>query len=217
MGAAAAGAAPALPPGAILVVGDSLSAGYGVAAQAAWPVLLDARLKREQRPYRVVNASVSGQTSAGGRALLDRALATHAPVLVVVQLGANDALRGQDLGATRANLGAMIDTSRAAGAQVLLVGIELPPNYGARYTAALRQMYVDLAEQTGVAFVPFLLADIVGDRGAFQVDGLHPTAPALEVVADTMRRALGAQFDLAHGPAPVRSESATPPPAADPS
>lgn len=214
LAAGVAGAAPALPPGAILVVGDSLSAGFGVDAQAAWPALLDARLQREKLPYRVVNASVSGQTSAGGRALLGAALKRHAPVLVIVQLGANDALRGQDLGATRANLAAMIDASRAAGARVLLAGIELPPNYGARYSTALRQMYADLAAGTGVAFVPFLLADIAADRAAFQADGLHPTAPGLAVVADTMYRAIGAQFDLAH--APGRSESAAPPPAADP-
>lgn len=188
-----------LPPGTILVLGDSLSAGYGVPADAAWPARLAARLKREDRPYRVVNASVSGQTSAGGRALLDGALARHEPVLVVVQLGANDALRGQDLAATAANLEAIIETSRAAGAQVLLVGIELPPNYGPQYTARLRALYADLAARTGTPLMPFLLADIAEDRAHFQADGLHPTGAGLARVADAVWREFEAHYPLATG------------------
>lgn len=197
LAAAVAAARSALPPGTILVVGDSLSAGFGVAPEASWPALLAQRLAREDRPYRVANVSVSGQTSAGGRARLAQALTRHRPVLVIVQLGANDALRGQDLAATQRNLAAMIEASRAAGAQVLLAGIELPPNYGPRYTAQLRAMYAELAAREGVVLMPFLLAEIAHDRRYFQPDGLHPTAEGLARVADAVWQVLTTHFDLA--------------------
>lgn len=201
----------ALPAGAVLVVGDSLSAGYGVAPDQAWPALLDTRWRAQGLPYRVVNASVSGQTSAGGRALLARALQSADPVLVVVQLGANDALRGQDLGATADNLTAMVNACQAAGARVLLAGIELPPNYGARYTQRLRAVYRDVAAATGAALMPFLLADIATDRALFQPDGLHPTAAGLDRVADAVARAIGTHFSLAGPRAPGgTSEAAAP-------
>lgn len=204
----------ALPAGAVLVVGDSLSAGYGVAADQAWPALVDTRWRAQGLPYRVVNASVSGQTSAGGRALLARALDSAHPVLVVVQLGANDALRGQNLSATADNLTAIVNASRAAGARVLLAGIELPPNYGARYTQRLRDMYRDVAAATGAALMPFLLADIAGDRALFQPDGLHPTAAGLERVADAVARALDTHFRLTGAQAGgAGSEPAAPAPA----
>jgi acyl-CoA thioesterase I len=188
-----------LPPGTILVVGDSLSAGFGVAVDESWTALLAMRPARKGQPYRVANISVSGQTSAGGRALLPGALARHRPALVILELGANDALRGQDLAATRANLEAMITASRTAGAQLLLVGIELPPNYGPRYTQRLRAMYADLAARTQVALMPFLLAAIALDTALFQPDGLHPTAAGLVRVEDAVWQVLNAHFDLAAG------------------
>lgn len=166
------------PPRTLLVMGDSLSAAHGLAAEQGWVHLLSQRLARERPEWRVVNASISGETTAGGAARIDAALKQHAPALVVIQLGANDALRGLPLDLARSNLERMIAAAKAQGARVLLVGIRIPPNYGADYAEGLRTMYVELAQQHGLDLLPFLLEPIAAERDAFQADNLHPTAAA---------------------------------------
>jgi acyl-CoA thioesterase-1 len=179
----------------ILVMGDSLSAAYGLAASEGWVALLGEKLAREHPGWRVVNASVSGETTAGGATRIDGALKEHAPSLVVIELGANDALRGLPLDQARANLGRMIAASKAIGARVLLVGIRIPPNYGPDYAAALEKMYVDLAARNGTDLLPFLLEPIAADRANFQADNLHPMATAqpklMEHVWSALRPMLG--------------------------
>jgi acyl-CoA thioesterase I len=164
------------PERTLLVFGDSLSAAYGLRADQGWVALLQKRLQKEGYGYHVVNASVSGETTAGGRARLPRALAQHNPAVVVLELGANDGLRGLPLGDARNNLDAMIDASRGTGAKVLLVGILIPPNYGTRYSSGFADMYKQLAEKRKLPFVPFLLDGVALDESLMQQDGLHPTA-----------------------------------------
>jgi acyl-CoA thioesterase I len=156
----------------VLVFGDSLSAAYGLRADQGWVALLEKRLAT--RGYRVVNASVSGETTSGGRARLARALEQHHPQLVILELGANDALRGLPLATAKANLAAMIETIKASGARILLLGIMIPPNYGVAYTEQLRAMYADLARSNKLPLVPFLLDGIALDERYMQADGLHP-------------------------------------------
>ena len=136
--------------------------------------------------WRVVNASVSGDTSAGGLARLPALLETHAPQLVLIELGGNDGLRGQPPLQLQQNLAAMIEQSRAAGAQVLLLGMKLPPNYGPRYSSAFEQVYAELAEQEKVALVPFLLEGVGGVRALIQADGIHPTAEAQSILLENV-------------------------------
>jgi acyl-CoA thioesterase-1 len=162
----------------VLVFGDSLSAGYGIAVDKSWPALLAKRLEAEKRPWQVVNASISGETSAGGRSRLPAALERHKPALVVLALGTNDGLRGLTTDQLQDNLAAMIRAARAAKARVLLVGMKLPPNYGPRYAAAFEATYRDLARRERIPLLPFLLEPIALDAAAFQSDNLHPTAPA---------------------------------------
>lgn len=168
--------ATAAPPPPILVLGDSLSAAHGLAPQQGWVALLAARLRSEPRPRPVVNASISGETTAGGRARLPGLLATHQPALVVVELGANDGLRGLPLAEIRANLAAILAAVHAAHARALLLGIELPVNYGTRYRDGLRTMYRGLADEFNVPLVPFLLDGVALDPALMQEDGLHPKA-----------------------------------------
>jgi acyl-CoA thioesterase I len=162
----------------ILVFGDSLSAGYGIAVEQSWPSLLAERLQQEKLPLTVVNASISGETTAGGRSRLPTALKAHRPAILIIALGANDGLRGLPLPAMRANLEAMIDTAQLSGARVLLAGMRLPPNYGPDYTRGFDTAFSDIARQKRVALLPFLLEPIALDEGAFQPDRLHPTAAA---------------------------------------
>lgn len=162
----------------ILVMGDSLSAAYGLAVREGWVSLLGEKLAKERPDWRVVNASVSGETTAGGASRIDAALKEHAPSLVVIELGANDALRGLPIELASANLERMIAASKSSGAQVLLVGIRIPPNYGPDYALALEKMYVELAAKHGTALLPFLLEPIAADRANFQADNLHPVATA---------------------------------------
>lgn len=168
----------AAPPRNILVFGDSLSAGYGIAIRDSWPALLDARLKQEGRPYAIVNASISGETTAGGRARLAAALDQARPDIVILELGANDGLRGLPIAEMRANLEAMIRLVKRQQARVLLVGMRLPPNYGGDYADAFANVFESLARQERVALLPFLLEPVARDAAAFQADGLHPTAQA---------------------------------------
>jgi acyl-CoA thioesterase-1 len=170
----------------ILVFGDSLSAAYGLRAEQGWVALLDKRLQSQGYGYTVANASVSGETTDGGLQRLPRALQIHQPKIVVLELGANDALRGLQLNSTKDNLAKMVDLSQKAGARVLLVGMRIPPNYGPRYTADFVRMYADLKEHYRLAFVPFLLASVALDPAQMQEDGLHPNAKGEPAVLDTL-------------------------------
>jgi acyl-CoA thioesterase-1 len=159
----------------ILVFGDSISAGYGLPrVEQGWVALLQAKLKDQGYGYEVVNASVSGETTAGGLARLPRALALHHPAILILELGGNDGLRALAVEQMRDNLSRMIDLSTAAGAKVLLLGMRIPPNYGPQYTAQFAQVYSDLAREKRVPLVPFLLNDIALTPALMQADGIHP-------------------------------------------
>lgn len=171
-GAATAHAADAP---AVLVFGDSISAGFGLGDVAdGWVGLLRAKLKGAGYDYAVVNASISGETTAGGLARLPRALALHHPAVVVIELGGNDGLRALPVAQMRANLGRMVDLARAAGARVMLAGIRIPPNYGPEYAAQFFATFASVAQEKKVALVPFLLDGIALDPKLMQADGIHP-------------------------------------------
>jgi len=182
--------AGAVQASTILVWGDSLSAGYGLKSGEAWPTLLQTRLKDEGFRHTVVNASVSGETSAGGRSRLPAALEQHKPSIVILELGANDGLRGLRPQLMAENLTAMIDAARAAGSQVLLVGMHMPPNYGAAYTRRFAQTFTDVAQAREVPLVPFLLDGFADQPELFLSDGIHPTAEAQPRVLDTVWQGL---------------------------
>jgi acyl-CoA thioesterase I len=170
-------AGPASPP-VLLVVGDSISAGYGLASGESWVDLLAERLRRGGYRERVVNASISGDTTAGGRARLPALLREHRPAIVVVELGGNDALRGGNLDATRANLDAMTKAATAAHAKVLLVGMKVPPNYGAAYARRFDEIFTSVAKANRVPVVPYLFEGFGEDLSQFQPDRIHPKAEA---------------------------------------
>jgi acyl-CoA thioesterase-1 len=178
--ALAIGAAPlyAAEAPVLLVVGDSISAGYGLASGEGWVNLLIAKLKTEGFGYRVINASISGDTTAGGRARLPALLKEHHPAIVVIELGGNDALRGGDLATTRANLDAMVSSAQSAGAKVLIVGMQLPPNYGAAYVREFNALFSDVAKNRKTAIVPVVFNGFGDDLSQFQTDRVHPTAAA---------------------------------------
>jgi acyl-CoA thioesterase-1 len=177
----------------ILVVGDSLSAEYGLKAGDGWVALLQKRLAEQKKPYRVVNASISGDTTAGGRSRLPVALRTHKPAIVILELGGNDALRGLPLSSTRDNLLAMAHTAQEAGAKVLIAGMQLPPNYGAAYGREFADLFAQVSKQARTALVPFLLKG-VADRADpvdwFQPDRIHPLAKAHPLMLDNVWAAL---------------------------
>jgi acyl-CoA thioesterase-1 len=193
----AAGPAPAVPAPAandhrkvLVVFGDSLSAGYGLAAGQSFPDDLQKKLDAEGLPWRVVNLGISGDTTEGGVSRIDSATALK-PSLVILELGGNDGLRGMPLASTRANLQQMITAFQAAGARVVLAGMTLPPNYGPDYVHGFEKIYKDLAAQDKLTLIPFLLSDIVTkDMRYLQRDGIHPTAPGAEIVAGTVLRAI---------------------------
>lgn len=174
----------------VLIFGDSLSAGFGLASGQSWPALLAKRLEAEQLPWTVANASISGETTAGGRSRLPAALDRFKPSVAVIALGANDGLRGLPVTQMRDNLVGMVRAAKASGARVLLAGIQLPPNYGADYTARFAATYRKVAAEEKVALLPFLLEPIAGDPLAFQPDGLHPTAAAQRKLLDHVWKAL---------------------------
>ncbi len=182
------GAALAAPK--ILVFGDSLAAAYGIAERRGWVALLAERLGRERLDYIVVNASISGETTAGGRARLAAALEAHRPAVLVLELGSNDGLRGLPVAAMRENLAAMIGQARKAGARVLLVGMRLPPNYGPDYTRAFEAAFAELAQRHGAALVPFLLEGLGERLELFQGDRIHPTEAAQPAILDNVWRGL---------------------------
>ena len=170
----------------VLVFGDSLSAAYGLRPEQGWVTLLGQRLQAQGYGYQVVNASVSGETTSGGLARLPRALQLHRPGLVVLELGANDALRGLPVSETRGNLARLIELSRASGARVLLVGIRIPPNYGPRFANDFAAIYPQLAQQYHLPLVPFLLEKVALDPARMQPDGMHPNAAGEPPVLDTL-------------------------------
>ena len=175
--------APTAMARTILVMGDSLSAGYGIAANQAWPALLGERLHEKRLDYTVANLSISGETTAGGRARFERAITEQKPAIVILALGANDGLRGLPLTQMRENLAAMITSARKAGARVLLVGMRLPPNYGP-YADDFADSFQRLAQDQKIPLLPFLLAPVVQKPQLFQPDQLHPTAAAQPLLLD---------------------------------
>ena len=178
--------ARAAEPPVILIVGDSLSAGYGFTPGQGWVTLLQQRLKREGYGYRVVNASVTGETTDGGVQRLDRALARHQPGVVIIELGANDGLRGLPVSRVRANLELLIMKSRAAGAAVLLIAIRVPTNYGERYASSFQSIYADLAARYRIGVASLLTDQIAINLALFQPDGIHPTAAAQPLLVDNL-------------------------------
>ncbi|WP_312933981.1 arylesterase [Pseudomonas sp.] len=170
--------------GTLLVVGDSISAGFGLDTGKGWVTLLQKRLKQEGFDTQVVNASISGDTSAGGQARLPALLQAHKPTLVVVELGGNDGLRGQRPDQLQQNLASMIDKARDSGAKVALLGMRLPPNYGVRYTTAFAAVYSDLAKAKDVPLVPFFLEGVGGVPELMQADGVHPALGAQQRLLD---------------------------------
>lgn len=179
-------AVPAHAARTLLVFGDSLSAAYGLATTQGWVSLLGERIVRDRLDWRVVNASISGETTAGGLRRLPEDLKRHRPSLVVIALGANDGLRGQPVAAARANLEEMIRLSRAARAEPVLVGLMIPPNYGIDYAREFRELYPQLARKSRVALVPFLLDGIADRRELFLPDQLHPAAVAQPLILDNV-------------------------------
>lgn len=189
----AGSAAVALPAAGrevrLLVLGDSLSAEYGLARGAGWVALMEARLARDKMAATVVNASISGDTTSGGRARIGALLSQHRPTHVVIELGSNDALRGLPLKSSQDNLVAIAQAAKAAGAKVLVVGMQVPPNYGGAYTRDFHAMFGEVARSQGAALVPFLLAGIADDPDPvrwFQADRLHPNATAHPRILDNV-------------------------------
>jgi acyl-CoA thioesterase-1 len=174
----------------ILVFGDSLSAAYGIAQARGWVALLGERLKREHPDYIVVNASISGDTSSGGAARIGKILQQRKPAVLIVELGANDGLRGLPIAQMKHNLGRIIEQGQNAGARVLLLGMKLPPNYGPDYTQAFESAYRELAQRYKVALVPFLLEDFAAKPDLFQPDRIHPTEAAQPLMLERVWKAL---------------------------
>jgi acyl-CoA thioesterase I len=170
----------------ILVFGDSLSAAFGIRPEQGWVALLETRLKAQGYGYEVVNASVSGETTSGGLERLPRALQLHQPGTVILELGANDGLRGLPLPTMRDNLAHMVRMAQTGGAQVLLVGIRMPPNYGPRYSDEFARVFPQVANQYHLPLVPFLLADVALDPTRMQEDGVHPNARGEPAVLDAV-------------------------------
>jgi acyl-CoA thioesterase-1 len=182
---ASAGARAADAP-VLLVVGDSISAGYGLSAGEVWVDLLASRLGDSGYRYRVVNASVSGDTTAGGRARMPALLKQHRPAVVVVELGGNDALRGGNLLATRSNLDTLVKDAQAAGATVLIACMQLPPNYGPAYVRQFNALFGDVAKERKAALVPYVFEGFGEDLSHFQPDRIHPTAAAQRKILDNV-------------------------------
>jgi acyl-CoA thioesterase-1 len=182
-------AAEAAQKPTLLVLGDSLSAEYGLARGSGWVALLGERLAKRPRPWQVVNGSISGDTTAGGRSRLPALLKQHRPKVVIIELGGNDALRGLPLASTRDNLDQMVRQAQAQGAKVLVAGMQVPPNYGAAYTRDFAAVFSDVAREHKAALVPFLLKDVADRPDAdawFQADRIHPLAKAHPILLDNV-------------------------------
>nr|WP_324259123.1 arylesterase [Cellvibrio fontiphilus] len=176
-------------PTKILVMGDSLSAGYGIDIEDGWVSLLEKQLTQKNN-VQIINASVSGETSSGGKSRLPMLLNQHQPDIVILELGGNDALRGQPLKLLEQNLQFMIDASKKANAKVLLAGMQIPPNYGARYSNQFKALFPALAEKNKTGLIPFLLEGIGGNSELMQRDGIHPTAEAQPIIVENVKKEL---------------------------
>jgi acyl-CoA thioesterase-1 len=186
----------------ILIVGDSLSAAYGMPVEQGWVRLLQQRLAADQHPYTIVNASISGDTTANALNRLPQAMTRHQPAIVVLELGGNDGLRGLSLAEMKRNLAAMIQTARQYDAEVLLIGVQLPPNYGPRYTQQFHAVYHELAQEYGLGLVPSLV-DGVGTRtDLMQADGIHPNSKAQPLIVTRVWQQLRALIDGMENPHP---------------
>lgn len=169
-----------------MVYGDSLSANYGIPTESGWVALLEERLQSHSSTFKVINASISGETTVGGRNRIEQALKKHRPDIVILELGANDGLRGSAISTIYENLAAMIEICQQYDASVLLAGMRLPPNYGMTYTQKFREIYPQLAEEYQTALIPFFLAGFEEKHDFFQPDGIHPTIPAQEKIVENV-------------------------------
>jgi acyl-CoA thioesterase-1 len=170
----------------IVVLGDSISAGYGIEVDQGWVALLQKKLVKSNSDYKIINESISGDTSAGGLARIDRILAVHKPAILLIQLGANDGLRGLSPVQMKDNLAEMARRAQNAGAKVMFLGMKIPPNYGKRYVDMFYNVYLQLAKEQDVPFVPFLLEDVALNKELMQADGLHPNAKAQAIIASNI-------------------------------
>ncbi len=177
-----------------MVFGDSLSAAYGIPREDGWVTLLQQQLEQQSLKHQVINASISGETTSGGLSRLKQLLSQYQPDLVLIQLGANDGLRGLPVSDMRRNLAAMIELAQQSGAKVALIGILIPPNYGPRYTQEFRETYTVLAKQYKLPLVPFLLEGVAGKTDLMQDDGLHPTSAAQPLVLNNVWKVLAPYF-----------------------
>ncbi len=182
-------------PPVLLILGDSLSAGYGMDSDQSWVHLLELRLSDTGHTYRILNSSISGDTTQGGLARLPRLLDRYQPRIVIIELGANDGLRGINPGITRANMTSMIQSSQQSGAKVLLAGIKLPPNYGVDYIEQFESMYVDLAREYDTLLVPFFMDGVVFKPGLLQADGIHPNEKGQPVLLKNVWQVLEPALD----------------------
>ncbi|HLT90585.1 MAG TPA: arylesterase [Woeseiaceae bacterium] len=189
------GAAAMAEPPTVLVFGDSLSSGYGMDVDRSWPALLQERLVEQGYEHRVVNASITGETTEGGAARIDDALSRFAPALVILELGGNDGLRGFPPARIKDNLRTIIEKSRARGAGVVLLGIRIPPNYGPRYTRAFEDVYRELAAELDVPWVEFFMQDVALDEALMQDDRIHPNEQAQEVLLENAWPAIKAALE----------------------
>ncbi len=178
----------------ILVYGDSLSAAYGIPREQGWVTLLQQRLQKQELPHQVINASISGEITSGGLSRIQTTLAQHKPDFLLIELGANDGLRGLPLNEMQQNLTAMIEAGQRSGAQVILIGMKIPPNYGPRYTDVFHAIYTELAKKFNLPLVPFLLEGVAGNPALVQPDGLHPLAIAQTRILETVWQVLKPQI-----------------------
>ena len=183
--------APASEPPVLLILGDSLSAGFGMDRDQSWVHLLELRLKQNDYSYRILNSSISGDTTQGGLARLPRLMERYHPQIVIIELGGNDGLRGVNPIVSRENMTEMIRLSQQGGAQVLLAGIKLPPNYGVTYLEQFESMYADLAREYNTLLVPFFMDGVVFVPGMLQADGIHPNEQGQPVLLDNVWNVLG--------------------------
>jgi acyl-CoA thioesterase-1 len=179
----------------LLIVGDSLSAGYGMDREDSWVHLLELRLEQSGYSYRILNSSISGDTTQGGLARLPRLVERYRPEIVIIELGGNDGLRGINPDVTRQNMAAMIRLSQQAGARVLLAGIKLPPNYGAAYLQQFESIYADLAAEFDTLLVPFFMDGVVFEPGMLQADGIHPNEKGQPVLLENVWKVLAPELD----------------------
>ena len=178
----------------ILILGDSLSAGFGMDRDQSWVHLLELRLTQSGRSFRILNSSISGDTTQGGLSRLPRLLESYKPELVIIELGGNDGLRGINPGVTRDNMKRMIDHSQQSGARVLLAGIRLPPNYGVAYLEQFESIYADLADEYDTLLVPFFMDGVVFTPGLLQADGIHPNEKGQPVLLENVWKVLGPEL-----------------------